>query len=231
MIVKHSFTIAYFERMIKMEILFEDEHLTVAVKPRNLLSEETPDKSGFADLLATRNPSGYVGVIHRLDRGVGGVMVYARTPRAAAALSEAVRSHQLQKEYLALVHGIPKDGAGRLRDLLFYDRSRNKTFVVERERRGVKEAILEYAVLRSFSHPEHGTLSLVRVELLTGRTHQIRVQFASRGYPLLGDGKYGAHDHCPIGLFSHKLSFPHPITGDRLSFSAKPDWAGMGDFE
>ncbi len=207
-----------------MEILFEDEHLTVAIKPRDALSEQTPDRSGFADLLAARNPNGYVGVIHRLDRGVGGVMVYARTPRAAAALSEAVRSHKLQKEYLALVHGIPETTSGRLCDLLFHDRTRNKTFVVERARRGVKEAILDYALLRSFTHPIHGTLSLVRVTLQTGRTHQIRVQFASRGYPLLGDGKYGAHDHCPIGLFSHRLSFPHPITSAPLSFTADPEW-------
>ena len=206
-----------------MEILYEDRALTVAVKPPELLSEQTPDKRGFADLLAERNPSGYVGVIHRLDRGVGGVMVYAREPQAAAALSAAVQSRSVKKEYLAVIHGIPTEERGEWRDLLFHDRLKNKTFVVERTRRGVKEAILSYEVLRSFDHAEHGRLSLVRVSLQTGRTHQIRVQFASHGYPLLGDGKYGARDRCAIALFSHRLSFPHPVTGKIMEFSKEPE--------
>ena len=211
-----------------MEILYEDSAITVAVKPPNLLSEQTPDGKGFADLLASRNPRGYVGVIHRLDRGVGGVMVYARTPQAAARLSAAVQAHEMKKEYLAVVHGIPADERGEWRDLLFHDRTKNKTFTVDRTRRGVKEAILSYEVLRSFVHDEFGQLSLVRVALQTGRTHQIRVQFSSRGYPLLGDGKYGARDRCPIALFSHTLSFPHPINGKRMTFSKDPEgeiWA------
>ena len=206
-----------------MEILYEDAAITVAVKPPELLSEQTTDGKGFADLLAARNQNRYVGVIHRLDRGVGGVMVYARTPKAAAKLSAAVQAHEVKKEYLAIVHGLPEQTAGEWRDLLFHDRMKNKTYVVDRTRRGVKEAILTYEVLESREVTGYGMVSLVRVSLQTGRTHQIRVQFSSRGYPLLGDGKYGAHDRCPIALFSHRLSFAHPDTKKELSFSKMPD--------
>lgn len=206
-----------------MEILYEDASLTVAVKPPDLLSEQAPDGKGFADLLAARNRNGYVGVIHRLDRGVGGVMVYARTPKSAAKLSAAVQAHEVKKEYLAMIHGVPEQNAGELRDLLFHDRMKNKTYVVDRVRHGVKEAVLTYEVLESRELAEYGMLSLVRVALQTGRTHQIRVQFSSRGFPLLGDGKYGARDRCPIALWSHKLSFAHPDTKKRLEFSKTPD--------
>lgn len=205
-----------------MEILFEDEYITVAIKPPDALSEQTASQDGFADLLAKRNPNEYVGVIHRLDRGVGGVMVYARTPFAAARLSAAVQERTLKKEYLAIVHGEPQSSTGRLCDLLFHDRFKNKTFVVDRARKGVKEAILDYEVQDSIEHPEEGRLSLIRISLLTGRTHQIRVQFSSRGTPLLGDRKYGAPSHGVIGLFSHAITFPHPKTGKRMTFSANP---------
>ena len=206
-----------------MEILYEDAAVTVAVKPPELLSEQTTDGKGFADLLATRNQNQYIGVIHRLDRGVGGVMVYARTPKAAAKLSAAVQAHEVKKEYLAIVHGVPDQAVGEWRDLLFHDRMKNKTYVVDRTRRGVKEAILTYEVLCRRETTEYGRLSLVRVSLQTGRTHQIRVQFSSRGFPLLGDGKYGARDRSPIALFSHRLSFAHPDTKKEMSFSKTPD--------
>lgn len=205
-----------------MELLYEDKELTVAVKPVELSSEHAPDGGGFADLLAERNPTRYIGVIHRLDRGVSGVMVYARTPAAAAKLSEAVRDRTMQKEYLAIVHGVPTTQSGRLCDLLFHDRFKNKTFVVDRVRKGVKEAILDYEVQKSIDHSTYGTISLLRIRLLTGRTHQIRVQFSSRGYPLLGDRKYGSPSHAPIGLFSHRLTFPHPKTNLEMSFCKDP---------
>ena len=205
-----------------MEILYEDNELTVAVKPPELLSEQTPDQSGFADRMAERNANRYVGVIHRLDRGVGGVMVYARTPDAAAKLSANVQTRSMKREYLAIVHGEPEKSSGRLYDLLFHDRIKNKTYTVERARKGVKEAILDYEVQKSIVHPEMGPLTLVRVSLLTGRTHQIRVQFASRGTPLLGDRKYGAPSHAPIGLFSHRLTFPHPKSKKEMRFSSLP---------
>ena len=206
--------------MEEIEILYEDDVITVAVKPAAMVSEQTERGDGFADLLAARNREGYIGVIHRLDRGVGGVMVYAREPRAAARLSAAVQAHAFGKEYLAWVHGTPEPGA-TLRDLLFHDRMRNKTFVVERERRGVKEAILDYKTLKTLCDASSGeTRTLVSVRLHTGRTHQIRVQFAHRGHPLVGDGKYGARgDRCPIALFCHRLQFPHPVSGKILTFS------------
>lgn len=205
-----------------MEILYQDTAITVAVKPPQLLSEQTANKDGFADLLAEQNKNRYVGVIHRLDRGVGGVMVYARTPQAAAKLSSAVQNHLLKKEYLAIVHGEMTDCEGQLCDLLYHDRTKNKTFVVERERKGVKEAVLNYRVLSVREHEEYGKLSLVRVSLLTGRTHQIRVQFSSRCHPLLGDRKYGAHEVCSIALFSYSLTLPHPTSNKSLCFEKKP---------
>ena len=204
-----------------MELLYQDNHIWVAVKPADLLSEQTANQNGFADLLANEN-HGYVGVIHRLDRGVGGVMVYAKTQKAAAKLSQAVQNHQIQKEYLAIVCGVPQKENDRLRDLLFHDRTTNKTFVADRERKGVKEAILDYQILRSIQSEEYGPLSLLKIRLHTGRTHQIRAQFSSRGLPLLGDRKYGCPYKCSIALFSHSLTFLHPTKGTELSFCKEP---------
>ncbi len=201
-----------------MEILYEDAAVLVAVKPPELISEQTPRGDGFADLLSA-HVGGYIGVVHRLDRGVGGVMVYAKTQAAAAALSRQIQEHRFQKEYLALVHGALAEKSGSMRDLLFHDRMCNKTFVVERTRRGVKEALLDYAVLQVRESEAYGTHSLVKIRLHTGRTHQIRVQFSHRGHPLLGDGKYGARDRCPIALFCHRLAFPHPVSKKELVFS------------
>lgn len=204
-----------------LEILFEDAHVLVVRKPVGLLSESTPEGDGLADLLAA-HCGGYVGVIHRLDRGVGGVMVYAKTKAAAAHLSEQVRSREMQKVYLALVHGRPEAESGRLCDLLFHDRRSNKTFVADRARRGVKEALLDYTVEKERTDSPLGALSLLRVHLLTGRTHQVRVQFASRRHPLVGDRKYGAPEGGPIGLFCTQLTFSHPISGECLSFESLP---------
>ncbi|MBQ8432861.1 MAG: RluA family pseudouridine synthase [Clostridia bacterium] len=207
-----------------MEILYQDNALWVLQKPLELVSEQTPDQSGLADLLAAQN-RGYVGVVHRLDRGVGGVMVYAKTPRAAATLSAQVQSRALKKEYLAVVEGVPDAPTGQLRDLLFHDRRINKTFVVERERKGVKEALLDYELLQTLTTEAFGTISLLRVRLHTGRTHQIRAQFAHRKLPLLGDRKYGARNTHTIGLFSHRLTFLHPLNGREVRFSALPTGA------
>jgi len=216
------------------EILFEDAHLTVAVKPPMMLSERSENQESFAELLAKRNPKQYVGVVHRLDRGVGGVMVYARTPVSAAALSQAVAQHELQKEYLAVIHGEPQNSEGTLTDLLFFDRLRNKSFVVDRARKGVKEAILHYRVLDCIDHPEHGRLSLVQIELKTGRTHQIRVQFSSRRHSLLGDGKYGSPARTAIALFSYRIGFSHPKSHEPLTFSRLPEgfpWDCFSQFQ
>ena len=203
-----------------MNVLFEDTHIIVCIKPPHLSSEQTAAQNGFADLLAAQN-GGYLGVVHRLDLGVGGVMVYAKTREAAARLSRDVQEHRLEKEYLAAVHGVLEEPVGTLRDLLFHDRRLNKSFAVSRERAEVKEAILDYTAEKK-AESEFGIVSLVRVKLHTGRTHQIRVQFSSRRHPLVGDGKYGARDRSPIALFSTRLAFSHPKTGERMEFSALP---------
>ena len=208
---------------MELNILYQDDHIVVCQKPVGIVSEETEQGDGLADLLKAQC-GGYVATVHRLDRAVGGVMVYAKSKLAAAKLSAAVQDHSLKKEYLAVVHGSPDAPSGRMIDLLFHDRTKNKTFVVDRARRGVKEAILDFELQRTWNTPEHGTLSLIKIQLLTGRTHQIRVQFSSRQMPLLGDGKYGARDRCDVMLFCRQLSFPHPKTGKPLTISAEPKW-------
>lgn len=194
-----------------MEILFSDKDIVVCIKPVGLDSEqEVP--AALAEALG-----GEVFTLHRLDKNVGGVMVYARAKAAAAALSKAIQEGRLVKEYVAMVHGTPPEH-GDWEDLLWKDSKKNKVFVVKRMRGGVKKARLEFTRLTA------GEESLVRVRLHTGRGHQIRVQFASRGYPLVGDHKYGARDSvsAPM-LFSCRLTFPY--RGKTLQFEATPDWA------
>lgn len=193
-----------------MNILYSDRDYTVILKPVGMDSEHgVPEK--LKELLG-----GEVFPIHRLDLNVSGVMVYARTKIAAAALSKAVQEGTLVKEYRALVHGIPP-GSGVWQDFLFKDSRKNKVFVVKKERRGVKKASLEFARL-SESDP-----SLVHIRLHTGRSHQIRVQFASRGFPLVGDHKYGSRDGATIPmLFSCRLSFPWK--GQQKVYEAFPEW-------
>lgn len=194
-----------------MEILYSDREIAVCVKPVGLDSEsEVPGELRKA-------LGGDVFALHRLDKNVGGVMVYARTKAAAAALSRAIQEGQFVKEYVALVHGTPPE-RGDWEDLLWKDNKKNKVFVVKRMRGGVKKARLEFVRLTA------GEESLVRIRLHTGRSHQIRVQFASRSYPLVGDHKYGARDSSPAPmLFSCRLTFPY--RGKTLQFEAKPDWA------
>ena len=160
--------------------------------------------------------------VHRLDRAVGGVMVWARTAGAAAVLSRQVQERTLQKEYLAVCAGIPTPEAGELRDLLFKDSLKQKSYVVASARRGVKEALLDYRVLQS-TEINSSPASLLRVTLHTGRFHQIRCQLASRGHPLLGDGKYGSRERgCTTALWSCRLAFRHPETNAPLAFEAAP---------
>ena len=194
-----------------MEILFSDRDIVLCVKPVGLDSEiQMP-----AALKETLG--GEIYPVHRLDKNVGGVMVFARTQAAAASLSKAIQEGNLIKEYVALVHGNSPE-SGDWEDLLWKDSRKNKVFVVKRMRGGVKKARLEFTRLAS------GEESLVRVRLHTGRSHQIRVQFASRGYPLVGDHKYGARDNVPAPmLYSCKLTFPHK--GKLLEFEKLPDWA------
>ena len=206
-----------------ISVLFEDAHIIVVLKPPSLVCESTAAKDGLADLLTERT-GGYIGTVHRLDRGVGGVMVYAKTPAAAAKLSAAVQARELRKEYLAVVRTALSPANGEMRDLLFHDRRQNKTFVVERQRAGVKEALLEYDTVEHLVTARGEECTLVHVLLHTGRTHQIRVQFASRGHTLLGDGKYGARgDNRQIALFATRLAFLHPVTRKKMEFEAAWD--------
>lgn len=210
-----------------ISILFEDQHIIVVQKPTALVCESTAKGDGLADLLA-EHTGGYIGTVHRLDRGVSGVMVYAKTPAAAAKLSAAVQAKELKKEYLAVVHGVPQPESGEMRDLLFHDRRQNKTFVARRQRAGVKEALLEYDTVEALTTARGEECTLVHVLLHTGRTHQIRVQFASRGLTLLGDGKYGARgDNRPIALFAKRLTFLHPVTRKQMQFEAA--WGALGE--
>ena len=193
-----------------MELLYSDRDLAVCIKPVGLDSEKQLPEV-LSDTLG-----GEIFPVHRLDQNVAGVMVCARSKAAAAALSKAIQEGLMVKEYVALVHGTPPE-KGDWEDLLFKDSRRNKVFVVDRLRAGVKEARLEFVRL------SEGERSLVRIRLHTGRSHQIRVQFASRGYPLAGDHKYGARDDIPSPmLFSCRITFPWK--GKERVFEAFPDW-------
>ena len=193
-----------------MEILYSDREIVVCIKPVGLDSEQqVPDA-------LKKQLGGAIFPIHRLDKNVGGVMVYARTKQAAAFLSKCVQERTMVKEYVAMVHGMPPE-SGDWEDLLWKDPQKNKVFVVRRQRGGVKYARLEYHCLKS------GETSLVRVRLHTGRSHQIRVQFSSRGYPLVGDHKYGSRDtRTEPMLFSCCITFPWH--GEVKQFDAQPDW-------
>ena len=199
-------------------ILYQDNSILVCIKPAGVLSQGAPGEGADILSLMREQCGGGTYPVHRLDRGVGGVMVLARTRRAAAVLSQAVQQGALEKEYLCIVSGAPETAEGGYRDLLFHDSARNKTFVVRRMRKGVREASLSYQVLDTAADR-----SLVRVRLHTGRTHQIRVQFASRGMPLLGDRRYGGAAAEQIALWSYRLSFPHPDTGAVLDFHRAPE--------
>lgn len=200
-----------------MEILYSDRELVVCVKPVGIDAEHQLPELLKGQFL------GEIFTVHRLDLNVGGVMVYARTKAAAAILSRAIQEGTMIKEYVALVHGIPPE-IGDWEDFLWKDGKKNKVFVVKRQRSGVKKARLEYRRLEVRQNQDEGTdISLVRIRLHTGRSHQIRVQFASRQYPLVGDHKYGSRDSVTTPmLYSCCLRFPY--RGKRLEFVAMPDW-------
>jgi len=201
-----------------MEILYQDANILVCIKPARVLSTDEP--GGLPELVreALGDPKADVRTVHRLDRVVSGVMVLARNADAASELSRQIREDQFRKEYLAVVHGRPENPEGTLHDLLARDKARRMTFVAEAPGKGVQEAALSYRVLEYANG-----MSLVRVRLHTGRTHQIRVQFSSRGMPLVGERKYAVwNDPCELALWSAKIGFYHPGTGEWVEFSKEP---------
>ena len=198
-----------------IEILQETKTSVVCVKPVGIAAQGT-DPQALPQLLAAQLGC-EVYPVHRLDQTVGGVMVYAKTAKEAARLTQSMGEGGMQKTYLAVLTGCPEETSGTLEDLLFHDRVKNKTYVVRRPRGGVKKAVLSYEILA-----EAEGLSLARVRLQTGRTHQIRVQFASRGCPLAGDGKYGGRGSAPL-LWSYRLSFPDPRDGRMQTFEKSPE--------
>ena len=205
-----------------MDILYEDKHCVVCIKEPGCLSEDGPSETCMPKQLAAHyraaGKNAYIAGVHRLDRIVGGLMVFSRSRRATGTLAAAMTGGQFCKEYVAVLRGHPKERAGELHDLLFRDGSKNKTYVVKRMRRGVREASLSYRVLA-----ETAELTLVRIRLHTGRTHQIRAQFSSRQLPLLGDIRYGSKDsRCDCALWSFHLAFPHPVTGEPVEVYRRP---------
>ena len=204
-----------------MKLLYEDKFLLVAEKPANILSEPSDGGADIVSLLSEELKTP-VFPVHRLDRNTGGAMVLTKNSSLAGKLSAAIQNREFQKEYFAVVKGQPEEAEGTFEDLLFKDSSKNKTIVVKRERKGVKKASLSYRVLVS-TDTDGGEISLILVRLHTGRTHQVRVQFASRKMPLLGDGKYGSRDNrCETALWSARLSFTHPVTGKPITTISRP---------
>ena len=206
----------------KTIVYYQDEHILVTFKPDGVLSEWDEKKPSLPALLQEET-----GVelypVHRLDRTTEGLIVYALTRDAASRLSEAIRRGEVEKTYLAAAEGVFREPSGELVDLLYFDRRKNKSFVVKRERRGVKTARLRYETLAT-SQLGDTEVSLLRILLLTGRTHQIRVQLASRQTPLIGDRRYGSRINSgQIALCAAGLRLPHPFTGEELHFSCTPE--------
>lgn len=201
-----------------MRIVYQDEDIILCVKPPRVLSTDEP--GGLPELLrqAIGDPKADIRTVHRLDRVVSGLMVLARNAAAASELSRQIREGKFDKSYLAVLRGIPEEPEALLRDLLLRDKRERKTYVVTEPAKGVQEALLRYQLISKGE-----SLSKVSIELLTGRTHQIRAQFSSRGLPLVGDRKYSTlEDDCEIALWSWKLSFNHPKTGVPMAFELEP---------
>jgi len=201
-----------------MELIYQDKDIVVCVKPARVLSTDEP--GGVPELVRQElgDPKADVRTVHRLDRVVSGLMVLARNAQVASELSRQIREDQFEKEYLAVVHGAPESDSGRFCDLLLRDKARRMTFVTGEMAKGVQPAALKYQVLN-----RNNGMSRVRIQLETGRTHQIRVQFSSRDLPLVGERKYAVlDDPCEIALWSYRLAFIHPATGEKMEFTLEP---------
>ena len=199
-----------------MELIYQDKDIVVCIKPAGVKSTDEP--GGLPDLVRQALGDTNVRTVHRLDQVVSGLMVLARRAKAASELSRQIRENEFEKEYLAVVHGCPGASEGTLRDLLYRDKAQRMTLVAQEMAKDVQEAVLDYRVLR-----QKEDMTRVRIKLHTGRTHQIRVQFSSRGMPLVGEKKYSTlEDPCQIALWSYRLAFNHPYTGERMEFIHEP---------
>ena len=201
-----------------MEIIYQDKDIIVCVKPPRVLSTDEP--GGLPDLIRQElgDPNANVRTVHRLDRTVSGLMVLARRSKAASELSRQIREGEFHKEYLAVLHGTPEEDAAELQDLLLRNKQERKTYLVTESGKDVQEARLSYQVLNRAQDLTRG-----RIQLHTGRTHQIRAQFSGRGWPLAGDRKYGIPDEAEeIALWSYRLAFHHPYSGKPMEFILEP---------
>ena len=199
-----------------MELIYQDRDIVVCIKPAGVRSTDEP--GGLPDMVRAALGDDNVRTVHRLDQAVSGLMVLTRRAKAAGELSRQIREKEFQKEYLAVIHGVPEQAEDTLRDLLCRDKARRMTLVAQEMDKGVQEAVLHYQLQNTANG-----LSRVRIRLETGRTHQIRVQFASRGMPLVGERKYSElEDPCEIALWSYRLAFCHPGTGEKMEFTHQP---------
>ena len=211
-----------------MKNLYEDKYLILCEKPVGVESQRS--SRGGEDMLTQlekyrreKGEDGYVGLVHRLDTATGGAMIYSKRKDMTGKLSALVQSHDYKKTYLAVIHGAPEMPMGEMRDFLFHDKMKNKSYVCAGKRSGVKEAILNYCVLATVVQETGEKMSLVEIKLVTGRTHQIRVQFASRKMPIVGDGKYGSRDKgANMSLWSHRVEFIHPRTKKQICAESLP---------
>lgn len=199
-----------------MKLIYQDRDIIVCIKPAGVLSTDEP--GGLPELVrkALGDADANVRTVHRLDRVVSGLVVLARSKKAAAELSRQIRENRFEKEYMAVVHGQTEQTA-TFRDLLLRNKEERKTYIVAQQGKGVQEAILQYKLLGCAAG-----LSRVRIRLQTGRTHQIRAQFSGHGFPLVGDKKYGLQEECDIALWSYRLAFNHPWTGEPMEFTVQP---------
>lgn len=214
---------------MEIKILYEDKYLLLCEKPVGENSQFSLSESmqNLPDKLSLyrreKGEDAYIGLVHRLDTATGGVMLYSKDKSLTGKLSELVSQKEYKKTYLAVVSSRPDTEEGEMHDLLFHDKQKNKTYVVNKERRGVKTAVLRYKTLNTLSLSSGELVSLMEIELLTGRTHQIRAQLSSRKMPLLGDGKYGSREkRCTCALWSYKAEFCHPRTGRKVCVTSVP---------
>ena len=211
-----------------MKILYEDKYLIFCEKPVGVEAQRS--SRGGEDMLTLleeyrreKGEDGYVGLVHRLDTATGGAMIYSKREDMTGKLSALVQSNDYKKTYLAVIHGAPETPMGEMRDFLFHDKVKNKSYICAGKRSGVKEAVLNYRVLETVRQEDGEMMSLVEIRLVTGRTHQIRVQFASRKMPLVGDGKYGSRcNKAGMALWSYRVEFKHPQTKKMIEAESLP---------